>query len=236
MEVSITRRACHLKSGSGLMSRRMASPSTSPCSAVIAVSISVAGPPPPRGESVDSVMSPQLALCEVGSRGSSQGGSRRTEVASREPGWILLRGPGIAQAGLGPCPSGRAPATGWPPPGTNARPAPVRESARGRRGSGPCPAPPQPGPRARHLTSIFHGGGGVGSVAWSSGFRVRLRGWGRRGGAGVRRAWWGAVVGVGGSRGSGGVLRGGWARQGAGRVWRRPMPWSRRRVQGWSAL
>ena len=36
--------------------------------------------------------------------------------------------------------------------------------------------------------------------------------------------------------GSGGVLRGGAARQGAGRVWRRPMPWSRRRVQGWSAL
>lgn len=36
--------------------------------------------------------------------------------------------------------------------------------------------------------------------------------------------------------GSGGVLRGGAARQGAGRVWRRPMPWRRRRVQGWSAL
>ena len=36
--------------------------------------------------------------------------------------------------------------------------------------------------------------------------------------------------------GSGGVLRGGWARQGAGRVWRRPIPWRRRWVQGWSAL
>lgn len=49
----------------------------------------------------------------------------------------------------------------------------------------------------------FMGVVGWGRWAWSSGFRVRLRGWGRRGGVVVRRAWWGAVVGVGVSRGQG---------------------------------
>ena len=55
------------------------------------------------------------------------------------------------------------------------------------------------------------------------------------GGVVVRRAWWGAVVGVGVSRGQG-ASSGAGPGYGAGRVWRRPIPWSRRRVQGWSAL
>ena len=93
---------------------------------------------------VELVMSPQLASCQAGSRESSADGFRRAELARREAGWIVLRRARITQAGPGWRMSGRAPVTGQPPPGTNARPAPVRESARGRRGPGPRPIPPRP--------------------------------------------------------------------------------------------
>ena len=46
-------------------------------------------------------MSPQVVLCEVGSRGSSAGGLCRAELAWREVGWIMLRRARIAQAGSG---------------------------------------------------------------------------------------------------------------------------------------
>ena len=51
---------------------------------------------------VDSVMSPQVALCEAGSRGSSWGGFRRAGLARREVGWTSSRWARIAQAGPGP--------------------------------------------------------------------------------------------------------------------------------------
>ena len=63
--------------------------------------------PPSRPGGVDSVMSPQVALRQVGSRGSSAGGSCRAEPARREAGWIPLRRARITQAGLGPRRSGR---------------------------------------------------------------------------------------------------------------------------------
>jgi len=43
------------------------------------------------------MMSPQVALCEAGSRGSHAGGLRRAEFAWREVGWIALRWARIAQ-------------------------------------------------------------------------------------------------------------------------------------------
>ena len=48
---------------------------------------------PPDGApgGVEFVMSPELELCEVGSRESRRGGFCRTELAWREPGWILSR-------------------------------------------------------------------------------------------------------------------------------------------------
>ena len=50
--------------------------------------------PAPGG--VDSVMSPQLALCELSSRGLSSDGLCRAEFAWREMRWIVLSGPGPA--------------------------------------------------------------------------------------------------------------------------------------------
>ena len=47
-------------------------------------------------------MSPQVALCEVGSRGSSAGGLCRAELAQREVGWTASHWARIAQAGPGP--------------------------------------------------------------------------------------------------------------------------------------
>ena len=47
-------------------------------------------------------MSPQVALCEAGSRGSSWGGFRRAGLARREVGWTASRWARIAQAGPGP--------------------------------------------------------------------------------------------------------------------------------------
>ena len=46
----------------------------------------------PRG--VDSVMSPQLTLCELSSRELSSGGFCQAQLTSCEPGWILLSRPG----------------------------------------------------------------------------------------------------------------------------------------------
>ena len=53
---------------------------------------------PPGG--VDLVMSPQLALCELSSRELSSGGFCQAELASCEPGWILLSRPGFVRARL----------------------------------------------------------------------------------------------------------------------------------------
>ena len=47
-------------------------------------------------------MSPQVALCEAGSRGSNWGGFRRAGLARREVGWTASRWARIAQAGPGP--------------------------------------------------------------------------------------------------------------------------------------
>ena len=52
----------------------------------------------PRG--VDSVMSPQLTLCELSSRELSSGGFCQAELTSCEPGWILLSRPGFVRARL----------------------------------------------------------------------------------------------------------------------------------------
>ena len=46
-------------------------------------------------------MSPQVALCEMGSRRSSAGGFRRPGLALREAGWTASRRARIAQAGPG---------------------------------------------------------------------------------------------------------------------------------------
>ena len=76
-------------------------------------------------------MSPQVALCEVGSRGSSWGGFRRAGLARREVGWTSSRWARIAQAGPGPH---RPPAPG---PGISLSGAGITQAG---------PAPPRPGP------------------------------------------------------------------------------------------
>ena len=63
-----------------------------------------ASPPEDPGASpggVELVMSPGLALCEVGSRESSAGGLCRAGLARREAGWTASRWARIAQAGPG---------------------------------------------------------------------------------------------------------------------------------------
>ena len=80
-------------------------------------------------------MSPQVALCEAGSRESSAGGFRRVGLVRREVVWTALRWARITQAGLG-SPAHAGP--GRPGPG----PGPPWESARAR----PAPLDPR-GPR-----------------------------------------------------------------------------------------
>ena len=53
-----------------------------------------AHPRPAGPGGVDLVMSPQLALCELSSRELSSGGFCQAQLASCEPGWILLSRPG----------------------------------------------------------------------------------------------------------------------------------------------
>ena len=50
---------------------------------------------------VELVMSPQIALRQVGSQESSAGGLCRAGLARREAGWIVLRWARITQAGAG---------------------------------------------------------------------------------------------------------------------------------------
>ena len=76
---------------------------------------------------VDSVMSPQVALCEVGRRESSAAGFRRAGLAWRKRGWIVLRWARITQAGLSACRPRLAPGSVRAAPGIG------REPARGRR-------------------------------------------------------------------------------------------------------
>lgn len=72
--------------------------------------------PTPGG--VDLVMSPGLALCQVGSRGSSADGFRRAGLAWREVGWIPLRWARITQAGPGSSLNVVAIPAGLPPGGS----------------------------------------------------------------------------------------------------------------------
>ena len=63
-----------------------------------------ASPPEDPGASpggVELVMSPQIALRQVGSQESSAGGLCRAGLARREAGWIVLRWARITQAGAG---------------------------------------------------------------------------------------------------------------------------------------
>ena len=101
------------------------------------VGLQVCGDPlrPRRPGGVDSVMSPQVALCEVGRRGSSAAGFRRAGLARREAGWIVLRWARITQAGLSACRPRPAPGSVRAAPGIG------REPARGRRRPGPDPRP-----------------------------------------------------------------------------------------------
>ena len=99
------------------------------------------------------MMSPQVALCEVGRRESSAAGFRRAGLAWRKRGWIVLRWARITQAGLSACRPRPAPGSVRAAPGIG------REPARGRLcpGPGPRPIPARPGsprlaPRDRHLT------------------------------------------------------------------------------------
>ena len=106
----------------------------------------------PRGRGapggVDSVMSPQVALCEVGRRESSAAGFRRAGLAWRKRGWIVLRWARITQAGLSACRPRPAPGSVRAAPGIG------REPARGRRRPGPGPAPSRPAPAGSARSSL----------------------------------------------------------------------------------
>ena len=97
---------------------------------------------------VDSVMSPQVALCEVSWRESSAAGFRRAGLARREAGWIVLRWARITQAGLSACRPRPAPGSVRAAPGIG------REPARGRRRPGPGPAPSRPAPAGSARSSL----------------------------------------------------------------------------------
>ena len=74
-----------------------------------------ASPPEDPGASpggVELVMSPQVALCEAGSRESSAGGLCRAGLARREAGWTASRWARITQAGSGSAPAPASPGIG----------------------------------------------------------------------------------------------------------------------------
>ena len=86
---------------------------------------------------VELVMSPQIALRQVGSQESSAGGLCRAGLARREAGWTASRWARITQAGIDPRRTQHAPPRAR-------RLAPVR--------SPPHPIPSRPAPRERVLT------------------------------------------------------------------------------------
>jgi len=114
------------------------------------VSLQVCGDPlrPRRPGGVDSVMSPQVALCEAGSRESSAGGFCRAGLATRGARGGVLRWARITQAGLSACRPRPAPGSVRAAPGIG------REPARGRRRPGPGPAPSRPAPAGSARSSL----------------------------------------------------------------------------------
>ena len=83
------------------------------------------------------MMSPQVALCEAGSRESSAGGFRRVGLVRREVVWTALRWARITRAGLGsPARAGPGrPGPGPPRPGSLLGPGPHRSARAGPRGA-----------------------------------------------------------------------------------------------------
>ena len=132
---------------------------------------------------VDSVMSPGLALRQVGSRGSSAGGFRRAGLARREAGRTASRRARIAQAGPGarrsvsrrPTPFRSRPRTSCPGPRRPAGAAPVIPGRVPRRGDPPAAGRRHPlrrPPAVRGTaTRQARGGGAVPGRVRSSGTR-----------------------------------------------------------------